>query len=242
MTPIGYLKYSMPNTTFNTGYIYNGATTPINSDYDSIGSNLNGTSKKKGSLTDWLGEKFAQDNIAIEDLINNIRSMQIPPESDDYSGSSDFSGIDYSNLDSDATFKQALKITLGVEGGYSNAKNDHGGATQNGITHITYDAWRKAQGLPTQDVRKITKEEVIAIAQEYWVSSGAAKISKTNPNLAIKVFDAGFNMGPGVAQSLYKQSGGDLKKFTELRIARYYQIVAKDPTQREFLSSWLGRC
>lgn len=136
-------------------------------------------------------------------------------------------------------FNTALKVTLNFEGGYSNDKYDHGGETNKGITHTTYDAWRKRHGLSTRSVRDITPNEVNQIYSEYWHESGADKIK--DKKLAIAVFDAGVNMGTGVAQKLLKQSGGNLEKFVELREQKYRSIAANDPSQRRYLNNWLKR-
>lgn len=146
------------------------------------------------------------------------------------------------NTTSDAVFEKALKITLNFEEGYSNNKYDKGGKTNYGITHFTYDAWRKKNNLPLQDVSKITKEEVEKIYHdEYWVASGADKIAQNNPQMAIALFDTAVNMGAGTAKNMYKQSGGNLKTFLDLREQKYRSIIAKDPSQQIFLNNWLSR-
>lgn len=148
-------------------------------------------------------------------------------------------GYQNSNIISGDVFNKALNITLGYEGGYSNSQYDKGGKTNYGITHSTYDAWRKEHHLPTQDVRNITKEEVTQIYNDYyWVPSGASKIAQTDPKLAIAVFDTAVLHGVGGAKKFLKQSGNDLNKFLELRTESYNKIVAKDKTQEKFKRGW----
>ena len=58
------------------------------------------------------------------------------------------------------SFKKALKFVLSMEGGYVNNPNDLGGETNFGITKKTYDAYRKANSLPPQSVKFISKNEI----------------------------------------------------------------------------------
>lgn len=88
----------------------------------------------------------------------------------------------------DHTFEIAFTRTLGVEGGYSNNPNDPGGATKFGITI----AVARANGykgdmkvLPLDKAKEIYKKN-------YWDS---LKLDKFSPPLAIKLFDAGVNVG-----------------------------------------------
>lgn len=92
-----------------------------------------------------------------------------------------------------AAFHKALKFTLQWEGGFVNDPDDPGGATNFGITHRTYDAWRKKHELKTQSVSKISKEEVEQIYfEEYWL---AGKCDRLPDDLAIAHFDWCVNHG-----------------------------------------------
>ena len=63
------------------------------------------------------------------------------------------------------SFERALPVILRSEGGYVDDPQDLGGATNQGITQKTYNAWRK----PERPVREITSDEVSAIyKQRYW--------------------------------------------------------------------------
>jgi lysozyme family protein len=56
------------------------------------------------------------------------------------------------------------------EGGKDDDPADHGGRTAFGILQREYDAWRKEQGLPQQDVWKISEAELRTIYHdEYWM-------------------------------------------------------------------------
>lgn len=66
-------------------------------------------------------------------------------------------------------FKASLAAVLKIEGGYVNDPHDPGGATNYGITHITYDKWRLSKGLAVRPVQFITADEVATIYKtEYW--------------------------------------------------------------------------
>jgi lysozyme family protein len=94
-------------------------------------------------------------------------------------------------------YDASLKRVLVHEGGYSNDKNDPGGPTMWGITHIDYDAFRRLRGLETQDVRKMTKAECDAIyRKKYWTGS---RCDDLPAGVDYCVFDGSVNSG--VAQS-----------------------------------------
>ena len=60
----------------------------------------------------------------------------------------------------DKEYPQMLKFILAREGGYSNNKDDLGGETNKGITHTTYNSYRRSKGLPTQSVKYISEDEM----------------------------------------------------------------------------------
>lgn len=47
-------------------------------------------------------------------------------------------------MENDEYFEKMLKFILQREGGYSNDPTDLGGETNKGITHGTYDAYRRS--------------------------------------------------------------------------------------------------
>jgi len=94
-------------------------------------------------------------------------------------------------------FQRAFALLLVTEGGYANNPKDPGGATMKGVTHRTYDDYRRRHGLPTQDVRKITDVEVKDIYKgQYWDSVQADALPS---GVAYCVFDAAVNSGPSQA-------------------------------------------
>ena len=83
------------------------------------------------------------------------------------------------------------------EGGYVNHPDDPGGATNMGVIQRTYNGWRRKKGLPTQSVRNITKEEVVAIYKDqYWDKVWGDEL----PNgLDYTLYDFAINSGPSRA-------------------------------------------
>ncbi len=140
----------------------------------------------------------------------------------------------------DLEYPNMLKFILSWEGGYNNDKNDDGGETNKGITHTTYNSYRRSKGLPTQSVKYITQQEVEDIYyNNYYKASGADKIE--NPRLALYVFDTAILHGVYGAKQILKKSGGDLEKFEQLRKEHYYKRVEEKPSQKQWLQGWLNR-
>ena len=95
-------------------------------------------------------------------------------------------------------FQNCLPLTLREEGGYANDVGDPGGATENGITHATYDAYRASNGLPSQDVRLMTVAERDDIyLGGYWNAIGAEALPA---GVDLSGFDYGVNSGPKKAR------------------------------------------
>lgn len=140
----------------------------------------------------------------------------------------------------DIYYPQMVKFVLAREGGYVNDPTDKGGETNKGITHATYDSYRRLKGLPKQSVKYMTDEEMHEIYyNNYYKASGADKIE--NPRLAMYVFDTAVNMGVSVAKDLYKKSNDDLDKFEQLRRNKYEAYVRSDPTQKKYIQGWNNR-
>lgn len=99
-------------------------------------------------------------------------------------------------------FKACLPYTLAQEcphpADWSNPKNfsddahDPGGKTMCGITQREYDHYRKARGLPVQDVRKISRKEGEDIYDKsYWLPD----CPLLPVGLDLCLFDAAVNQG-----------------------------------------------
>ena len=136
-------------------------------------------------------------------------------------------------------FEKALQFVLKWEGGYSNHKDDVGGATNKGITQATYNAWLFSKGKNLKDVRNITDSEVKEIYyNNYWLKAGCDKMSE---KFAILAFDTAVNMGVSrVKEFLNYAKYVSTDKFIIARIRKYCDF-AKVGNQKVFLQGWLNR-
>ena len=164
-----------------------------------------------------------------------------------------------------ANFNDALKMVLKSEGGFVNDPNDHGGATNMGVTQVNYDSYRRSKNLQGQFVKNITMDEVSDIyLHNYWLAS---KCDKLPIQLAFAVFDTAVNSGVGRAAKFLQKIVGatedgivgpntlasvnDLcKKQGVLKVATDYinarelfleGIVKNEPSQSKFLKGWINR-
>lgn len=133
-------------------------------------------------------------------------------------------------------FRLALEFTLRWEGGYSHHEKDPGGATNMGITQVTYDNWRKGHGLSTLPVRGISQDEVEQIYYEnYWLKAGC---DQTEPlGLAISVFDFAVNSGVGTALK-HKADTDDWMAYNNKRLGYLIGLRELWPT---FGRGWTAR-
>lgn len=96
-----------------------------------------------------------------------------------------------------SNFDRALLLVLKHEGGYSNHPKDPGGATNRGVTQMTYDNWRKDQHQPVRSVKEITDAEIAALYRSrYW---NAVRGDDLPAGVDYAVFDYAVNSGPGRA-------------------------------------------
>lgn len=150
-----------------------------------------------------------------------------------------------------ADFNQAVKLTLGWEGGYVNDPSDPGGETNFGIAKRNH---------PNVDIRNLTVDGAIQIYQaEYWNSLYEQIFSQTVAN---KLFDMGVNMGVGTAVKLLQRTlgvGQDgafgprtllatnqeadalLAPYKSILAQHYQEIAARNPAEAKFLNGWLHR-
>ena len=127
-------------------------------------------------------------------------------------------------------FDSAVRRVLRAEGGFVDNPADRGGATNFGISSRAH---------PGVDVRNLTREQATEIyRREYWDAIGADALP---PGMQAVAFDAAVNQGAGWTRKALAKAGGDVEAFIRLREQRYRDIVAKDPTQRQFLNGWLNR-
>jgi lysozyme family protein len=105
-----------------------------------------------------------------------------------------------------SNFVPCLDVVLGYEGGYSDHPKDPGGATLNGVTQGTYDAWRVQQGLSKRPVRQMEAWERNAIYQRnYWDVVNGDTLAL---GVDLAVFDPAVNSGPARAKKWLMASLG----------------------------------
>lgn len=159
---------------------------------------------------------------------------------------------------------EALGFLLDEEGGWSNNKNDRGGATMYGVTQGTYNAWRKRKSRAPAQVKNITQDEARELyREEYWNAAGCDKLPWP---ISYLVFDGAVNSGPSrsvrwlqaalglpqdgsvgpktilAAQAVVDQ--GDGKKILAIvdqRVAFLARLVQASSSQATFLLGWWRR-
>ena len=157
-------------------------------------------------------------------------------------------------------FDEALRFTLGEEGGYVDDPRDRGGATNQGVTQAVYDSWRGNHGLALQGVRLISKSEVSDLYRERFWDAGHCEVLPMS--LAIAHFDWCVNHGPhgalltlqqalGVtvdglwgattASAAAQSAASAYIRYDALRRQWYLKRVAEEPDQAAFLKGWLKR-
>jgi lysozyme family protein len=124
------------------------------------------------------------------------------------------------------------------EGGFVNHPNDPGGATNRGITQKTYDSYRQGKGLPTRSVRDMAHSEDLEIyTNMYW----KPEWEDLGFKLAACMMDTAVNMGPSRAQRFLKNCGGSHVTYIQLRIAKYKELIERNPKLAVFERGWMNR-
>ena len=145
-------------------------------------------------------------------------------------------------------------------------KNDKGGKTNWGVTIETYMSRAQAFGLsPTEEgFRAMTPQQAMLFGQMMWKASAASKIE--NPGVGVVLADwywggvnlnrfktlmqeqggtASFNLGTPDAKTVEFMNslppGALIEFMSDEKAEQYKAIVAKDPTQKDFLKGWLDR-
>jgi len=104
-----------------------------------------------------------------------------------------------------ANFDRCLKLVLQHEGGNDDDPQDPGGRTSRGITQREYNAFKKGNGSPTQDVWTAPDDEINTIYKtQYWQPWGDQLPSGAD----YLYFDMNVNMGPAQATKLFQRSLG----------------------------------
>lgn len=166
---------------------------------------------------------------------------------------------------SSSGFKNAVKIVLGLEGGFSEYNSTtKDPRTNKGITQPEFDEFRSKNNLQSKDVKDITTNEAIEIyKQEYWDKIQGDKLDTQNPKLAIVLFDLAVNNGIGGANGIVKsiintdgnrfddkmiediitadESNDLYSDIINKRYQKYKDIVAKNPAMDVYSKGWSNR-
>jgi lysozyme family protein len=164
----------------------------------------------------------------------------------------------------DSSFEKSLQLILKFEGGYVNDPNDHGGATNKGVTQTVYDEYRKSLNKSGQSVKDITDDEVKDLYyKKYWI---VAMCDKLPVDVDTVHFDTAINAGPKQAAKLLQRSVGVaddgvigpatlakvtsvtltnpkalIRQYINKRIEFYISLVMNNPSQIKFLNGWILR-
>jgi lysozyme family protein len=150
------------------------------------------------------------------------------------------------------TKEEIIMLTIRLEGGYVDNKNDSGGETKFGISKRQY---------PDVDIKNLTEQDAVEIYKRDYYDAKLDLIA--SDIIKSKVFDTGVNMGKRTAIKLLQgcvdseQDGilGDEtirlvnagqeeeihEEFRKAQLLRYANIIKKNPSQIEFLAGWINR-
>ncbi|CAB4139848.1 Protein of unknown function DUF847 [uncultured Caudovirales phage] len=136
-------------------------------------------------------------------------------------------------------FDVAYNQTRKFEGGYSNNKNDRGGAT---IFGISSKYWPQdfatvkslVESGRTKEAEDYTKN---FYKKNFWDASGA---EKAPPEMQPLLFDAAVNHGVGTAKKMLASSSSP-NQFLDQRQDYMNNIVKNDPSQAVFQKGWTNR-
>lgn len=91
-------------------------------------------------------------------------------------------------------FSHTMDLMFNLEGGYSNDKHDPGGATNYGVTHYTFDNYKKKLDLPEDSVKDLSRSSALKIYKTgYW---NIIKGSKLPHNVAKALMSLALTDGP----------------------------------------------
>lgn len=165
-----------------------------------------------------------------------------------------------------ANLQKALDWVFQDEGGFSNIKNDTGGATNWGITRDDASRYYR-RPVSVEEMRNLPKATAITIYQNfYWFPMACDRIM--DDGVATAMFDIGVVRGIGVpplyAQEILNSFGSQLvedghigpRTLAALNICEpskfiaafskrcedgFREIVNEHPMDAEFLDGWLNR-
>lgn len=160
-----------------------------------------------------------------------------------------------------ADFKKAFDFLMDNEGGWSNHKNDRGGATKFGITKRTYSSFLGHEA-SDGEVFCMTQEIAQAVYMKlFWFAMKLDGVE--NDAVATAIFDQGVNRGPktvikdvqrilGCTQDGVNgpqttklinegEASSLIKNISQGALYAYHKICEKDPTQNVFIKGWTNR-
>lgn len=166
-----------------------------------------------------------------------------------------------------ATYTTAVIQTREHEGGWYDGSQPHDpNPTMYGVIQRTYDAYRKARGLPFRSVRLIEQHELEAIYRGYWTGASLDVVQALAPLTAITLFDHSINAGQSTAVMMLQIAIGAtadggfgsqtkaaleaaVRRYGDVGLAdrvtwerqRYYADLAKSAKHRPSLLSWTVR-
>jgi len=164
-----------------------------------------------------------------------------------------------------ANIEKLISIIFRWEGGYVNDKDDHGGATNMGVT---LDTWKKIGydkdgdgDIDIHDLQHITREDVVNVLRVYWNRWRADEIK--NQSIANILVDWVWGSGKwgivhpqrllGVvadgivgkktlaAVNDYPNQQELFEKIKQRRKEHFESICRNDPSQLKFLKGWMNR-
>lgn len=115
------------------------------------------------------------------------------------------------------------------DGHYTNDPVDPGGETKWGISKRQY---------PKLDIKALKKSDAYEIyRKDYFEKSGADKLEWP---LCLAVFDTAVNLGQDDSDAWLKETKA-FRSFLDLRVAKYYRIVDRNPKMAKYIKGWLNR-
>ena len=126
-------------------------------------------------------------------------------------------------------FHQIIPFIIEQEGGYVNHPKDPGGETKYGISKRAY---------PKLNIRDLTIQDAVRIYyDDYWEDEW----NKLGFPLAACMLDTAVNMGKKRAKEFFGRSDGSHIVYLQVRIAKYKELIEKNPDLKVFEKGWMNR-
>lgn len=126
-------------------------------------------------------------------------------------------------------FHRMIGFVIKWEGGYVNDPKDPGGETKYGISKKAF---------PNLDIKELTLQDAVRIYYDkYWKDEW----NNLGFALAACMLDTAVNMGMGRANEFLKKCNGSHVTYLQLRIAKYKELIEKNPFLKKFEKGWMNR-